>query len=664
MNSVSLKIKIMGMIALPVILLLPIFFYIYTQGTGALKHERNRTMNIGDTIALNGAISSQQPILEKAVTNVLNTDETVRFLTKPEDDSARMVLSGIFLSLQEQGIARFVVYNANYTILLEQKKENLPVYAVNLPKHLQPLFQQAEKDFEFHYYFRGPEASEKIFPTAYNVTTVITDDDDNTIGYVELSLDPTLLVNQIAKLTTNAVMLYSPEHHSISLSTSKELAGKLLPTLPKDLTGKSFVQTSSKSTDLLTDILPLAGYDGKTVGILLVISDATSLVQAEQQRWIVGLSITLAIVIFSQVLAFFAVTKGIIAPIRQVIDFATTLASGDSSSTLEMKASKELTEMANSLNTMVAHIQERAKQAKAIADGNLAVDIQIYSEKDTLGKSLSAITENLGVIIREIIENAGNLLQTSQEVSELSDDLDITSNLIASRAREMDESFNSVTDNLQVVADGTEKMSLSIREISENTETSNNTTEEAKQAAEESADIIQQLNEVVTSIARANDSITEFADQTNLLALNATIEAARAGEAGKGFAVVASEVKELANQSMSTAKAIRIDIDNIQIFTEKAVTSAANISDVIGQVKESSDSISSAVNEQALVADDISNSTASANETTGGFSKNIQDISNSADFTSDTMEAMNESASQLKVIATNLRNRVESFKLP
>lgn len=174
-----------------------------------MKQERNRTMNIGDTIALNGAISNQQPILEKAVTNILNTDETVRFLTDAADDSAKMVLSGIFLSLQEQGIARFVVYDINYKILLQHKMDELLAYTAKLPENFQPLFQQAEKDFENHYYFRGPGPSEPAFPISYNVTTVITDDDDNTIGYVELGLDSGLLVNQIAKLTTNAVMLYS-----------------------------------------------------------------------------------------------------------------------------------------------------------------------------------------------------------------------------------------------------------------------------------------------------------------------------------------------------------------------------------------------------------------------------------------------------------------------
>lgn len=652
----------MGMIALPLLLLLPVFFYIYTQGTGALKQERNRTMHIGDTIALNGAISNQRPILEKALTNVLNTDETISFILDPQNSSAKMVLDGLFLSLQEQHITKFVVYNANYNILLQQTQDLAP-YPQQLPGHIQPLFQKAAEDFEFHYFFRAPEKAAPLFPVSYSVATVITDDDDNTIGFVELTLDSSLWVKQIGTLTTNEVMLYDTNHADISLSTNTELTGKLLPSLPEKMESKSFIQIRAQNTDFLTDILPIKGPDEKTIGLLLVISDATQFMQAEQKRWFFGLLGTLAIVLLSQIIAYLAVGRGIIAPIRQVIDFSNTLATGDCSSSLEIKASKELTEMAAALNTMVAHIQERASQAEAIADGNLAVQIEVYSDNDTLGKSLTAITDNISSIISEILDNAENLLQTSQEINELSDDLEITSSIIETRAQEMGLSFESVTDNLQTVADGTEKMSLSIRDINENTETSKQTTEEAKQVAIESSTVIQQLNKVVISIGKANQSITEFADQTNLLALNATIEAARAGEAGKGFAVVASEVKDLASQSMSTAKDIHENVDDIQKYTVQAVKSAEKISDVIELVRESSQVITQAVSEQATVADDISNNTSSAYETTTGFSKNIEDISNSATVTSETMVALNTSAQQLESVATTLRSRVESFTL-
>ncbi len=662
MNSLSLKFKIMGMIALPVILLCPVFFYIYTDGTNALKDDRNATMHIGDTIALNGAISSQQPILEKAVTNVLNTDETVTFLTAPQNAEARMVLDGLFLSLQEENITRFLLYDANFKILMQQA-DDLSPYSTTLPENLLPLFKKAADDFEFHYFFRGPKEASESFAASYNVVTVITDDDDNIIGYVELALDSTLWVNQIAELTTNAVMLYDTSQSVVSLSTNEELSGKLLPALPQDLQNHSFIQTTSHSTDFLADIIPLPGYDGETAALLLVISDVSQQMKDELYRWLYGMTLTILIVILSQGIAYIAINRGIIINIRRVMDFATTLASGDSSSTLQIDASKELNEMAAALNTMVGHIEERARQAQAISEGNLAVEINVYSDNDILGKSLTAITGNIGAIIREIQDNAESLLHTSQQISGLSEDLDISSNIIETRAQEMESAFESVTGNLQLVAGATEEMSASIKEISENTHTSGQITEEAQQLSGESSTVIQQLSTVVAAIGKANQSITEFADQTNLLALNATIEAARAGEAGKGFAVVASEVKDLASQSMQTAKDIGANIVDIQKHTSEAVTAADKISEVIQQVSESSLVISTAVNEQASVAQDISENTASAHDTTSGFTKNINDISNSSSITNETMSSLNESAAELESVAKSLRNHVVSFTL-
>ena len=147
LQNLSLKFQIMGMIILPIFLLCPVFFFIYSQGTDELKADRNRTMHIGDTIALQGTIDGLRPLLEKSLTNVLNTDELITFLQNLEDKTAKMVLDGLFLSLNEEQIVRFVVYNDQHQVILQQSM-NLPQYPSTLPDTIRPLFQQAENDFE------------------------------------------------------------------------------------------------------------------------------------------------------------------------------------------------------------------------------------------------------------------------------------------------------------------------------------------------------------------------------------------------------------------------------------------------------------------------------------------------------------------------------------
>jgi methyl-accepting chemotaxis protein len=156
--------------------------------------------------------------------------------------------------------------------------------------------------------------------------------------------------------------------------------------------------------------------------------------------------------------------------------------------------------------------------------------------------------------------------------------------------------------------------------------------------------------------------ITSIAQQTNLLALNATIEAARAGEAGKGFAVVANEVKELAKQTAKATEEIGQKIEAIQGDTKGAVQAIAEISVVINQINDISNSIASAVEEQTVTTNEIGRNVSEAAKGTGDIAKNIAGVAGAARETTQGATDTQKAAQALTELAVQLQGLVVKSK--
>jgi methyl-accepting chemotaxis protein len=175
---------------------------------------------------------------------------------------------------------------------------------------------------------------------------------------------------------------------------------------------------------------------------------------------------------------------------------------------------------------------------------------------------------------------------------------------------------------------------------------------------------IGKLGQSSIEIGQVIKVITSIAQQTNLLALNATIEAARAGEAGKGFAVVANEVKELAKQTAQATEEIGQKIGAIQTDTRDAVDAIAEITTIINQVNDISNTIASAVEEQTVTTTEIGRNVQEAAKGSGEIANNIAGVAIAAKTTAEgaqnvqrSSQSVSEMAGQLGILVTQDKSR-------
>ena len=217
---------------------------------------------------------------------------------------------------------------------------------------------------------------------------------------------------------------------------------------------------------------------------------------------------------------------------------------------------------------------ETATLARAAAEGRLGTRLDARKQQGTLRKIMEDVNLALDTIVEPIkstAENAGVLASSTEELTEVSQQMASNAEQTAVQANVVSEASEQVSKHVASVASASEEMQVSIREISKNANDSARVAKNAVSVAHTTTETMKKLGESSREIGNVIKVITSIAQQTNLLALNATIEAARAGEAGKGFAVVANEVKELAKATARATEDIGKKIEAIQTDTEAAV---------------------------------------------------------------------------------------------
>ena len=296
-------------------------------------------------------------------------------------------------------------------------------------------------------------------------------------------------------------------------------------------------------------------------------------------------------------------------------------------------------------------LRQAVDVARTVATGDLGTRIEVHSADETgqLLQALRDMNEALVNIVGEVRSGTETIASASQQIASGNADL-------SSRTEEQ-------ASSLEETASSMEELTSTVKQNADNARQANQFAVSASEVAEKGGAV---MAEVVDTMGAINESARKIVDiiavidgiafQTNILALNAAVEAARAGEQGRGFAVVASEVRSLAQRSAAAAKEIKALIDN-------SVQKADDGSRLVDQAGTTMRDVVESIRRVADIMGEIS---AASQEQTDGIGQVQLAISQMDQATQQNAALVEEAAAaseQLREQASKLSQTVAVFRL-
>jgi methyl-accepting chemotaxis protein len=268
-----------------------------------------------------------------------------------------------------------------------------------------------------------------------------------------------------------------------------------------------------------------------------------------------GLSLTLVVVmvvLFAPIfaLAAWAYARSIAQPIQRFAEAMERFASHGELRALARTVplrGNEIGRLSASFNRMLDILEELARAAETVAEGDLSVELEREGE-------LQAAFRGMLAQLNQIV---GRMRETSLEVASAAAEIQALTQHQQAAAEQQSSGVQQVSATVASLADAAQRIASTAQGVLDNAERTVTTTDAMTEK-------IAALRGHAASVTALLEVIREIADRSDLLALNGSLEATRAGEAGRGFGLVAAEMRRLAERVTQTIADVRVQVTDIE----------------------------------------------------------------------------------------------------
>ena len=402
---------------------------------------------------------------------------------------------------------------------------------------------------------------------------------------------------------------------------------------------------------------PLNGWDGIPIGMFFVGFSIENMVQemnALTRNVIIIGVVGLAAAIFIVLLIANRISKPLIPLSSFFIRAAEkgTLGFESSEAAIVNETRKNKDEIGRLSNAVVNYMEGldfKMNLLQKVADGDLTIDIDIQSQEDVVGNSLTRVVENLNNMFADIRSSAAQVSTGSKQIADGAQSLAQGSTEQAASVQQLSASVGEISSRTKENA----KISMEAAGLSSDIKQS---AEKGSAQMDNMMTAVKDINSASSEIKKVIKTIDDIAFQTNILALNAAVEAARAGQHGKGFAVVAEEVRSLAAKSAEAASETGGLIENS--------VSKANLGmSIAEETSESLKEIVNGVNKSAEIVSTIARSSDEQSSAIDQLNIGIDQVAQVIQQTSATAEESAAASQEMSGQSDMLESYVNQFKL-